>query len=335
MTPPSRRQLLSALAAGASALLAGCTAPVTEPTGTRTTADGTTTPTDSPGPVPSFPDNTTSTACPPFEAAQRVVCYEAVDPDAMPLVLVPERRPVRPDRSTEFTLRNRSDQRFQTNHYHWQLHKRVDGEWYYIAPESYPEPLTPLAAGEDHSWTLTVVTADDGASIETVQGTDSLTVAGLGGGQYAFGTDGWFASGSYEEPIAVAASFELDAAPLELTPTDAVTETARDGDTLVARSTRGEPDEDENGDRRDAYILERTDDPEARPEPVIVEQVVRDDQLRDAIALSRREDADRVRIEEFSNSVPPFGLDEARTYAFRGTYYRVRTREGGSSSSWA
>lgn len=326
MPTPSRRQLLSALAAGGTALLAGCTAPAGEPGETRTT-----TPSDSTGPAPSFPADTASTACPPFEGANRVVCYDAVEPEAMPLVLVPERQSVRPDRPTEFTLRNRSGQQFQTNFYHWQLHKRVDGDWYDIAPEFWPEPLTPLSAGEDHTWTLTVATADDGAPIENVQGTDSLTVDGLGGGRYAFGTDGWFASGSYEEPVALAASFELDAAPLALTPTDAITETTWDGETLVARSSRGEPDDGEAEEQRDAYILERTDDPAADPKPVIVEQVVRDDHLRDAIALSRRHDADRVRLAEFSSSVPPFRLDGARTYEFRGTYYRVTAREDGLS----
>lgn len=330
MPKPSRRQLLAAVATGGGGLLAGCTNPGdSEAPSTQSTDE--TTPPDGTQSVPAFPDDTASDACPPFESAETVVCYDAVDPADVPLVLVPGTQTLQPDQPAGFTLRNQSDQRFQTNFYHWQLYKRVDGDWYYILPESWPEPLTPLAAGEDHTWTVTVRTGrvSDGAPIEAVQGTDSLTIDGLGGGQYAFGTDGWFAAGSYEEPIALAASFELQAAPLELTPTAAIAETAWDGETLVAQSTRGEAGED--GDDRDAYILERTADADGTPEQVIIEQVVRNDQLRDAIALSEEYDADRVRLAEFSNSVPAFGVDEARTYEFRGTRYRVTTSAGDSS----
>ncbi|MFC7324589.1 hypothetical protein ACFQMF_08355 [Halorubrum rutilum] len=329
----SRRRILSSLCATGGVLLAGC---VNEPDasnetdgGDATAGDGgQTTPPDSTQSVPELPEDTASDACPSFESAERVVCYEAVDPEATPIVLAPESRSVRSDRSTGFTLRNRSEQRFETNFYHWQLYKRADGDWYYIAPQSWPEPLTPLAAGDEHTWTVTVANGrvGDGDSVEPVEGTESLTLAGLGGGHYAFGADGWFAAGSYEDPIALAAGFELEADPLQLRPTAAIAETERDGETLVARSTRGEPDGD--GDRPDAFVLERVDGSETDAERVIVEQVVRNDQLRDAIALSRERDADRVRLEEFSNSIPPFGLDDARTYEFRDERYRVTTRAG-------
>ncbi|WP_206664909.1 hypothetical protein [Halorubrum salsamenti] len=330
---PSRRRVLSSICATGGVLLAGCVDGPGESNDTdegdaTTGDDGETTPSDSAQSVPEFPEDTASDACPPFESAERVVCYEAVDPEALPIVLVPETQSVQPDRPAEFTLRNRSERRFETNYYHWQLYKRVDGDWYYIAPESWPEPLTPLAAGDDHTWTVTVATGrvGDGDSVERVEGTESLTLAGLGGGHYAFGTDGWFAAGSYEDPIALAAGFELDADPLRLTPTAAIAETEWDGETLVARSTRGEPDGED--DRPDAFVLERTDDTEADAERVIVEQVVRNDQLRDAVALSRERDADRVRLEEFSDSIPPFRLDDVRTYEFRGDRYRVTTSEG-------
>jgi hypothetical protein len=90
----------------------------------------------------------------------------------MPLVLVPETQTVQLDQPTDFTLRNQSGQRFEANFYNWQLYKRVDGTWYYILPQATPQPLTPLAAGEAHTWTLTVTTGSvsDGAAIDMVQG---------------------------------------------------------------------------------------------------------------------------------------------------------------------
>ncbi len=245
----------------------------------------------------------------------------------MPIVLVPEAQSVQPEQPVEFTLRNQSEQQFETNHYHWQLYKRVDGDWYYIAPEFWPEPLMLLEAGDEHTWTVTVATGrvSDGDSIENVEGTESLTLAGLGGGNYAFGTDGWFAAASYEDSIALATGFNLNADQLQLTPTTAISETEWDGETLVARSTRGESDGED--DQPDKFILERIDGSEIDAERVIAEQVVRNDQLRDSIALSRKHDADRVRLEEFSSSIPPFGLQDARTYEFGGQQYRVTVRE--------
>ncbi len=121
----------------------------------------------------------------------------------------------------------------------------------------------------------------------------------------------------------------MQADPLQLTTTAAIAETEWDGETLVARSTRGEADND--NDEHDAYMLERIDDSEPHAEQIIIEQVVRDDQLRDAIALSREYDAARVRIEEFTSSIPPFGLDDSRIYEFQGERYQVTTRGGDST----
>jgi|AntRauTorcE11898_2_1112593.scaffolds.fasta_scaffold17260_2 hypothetical protein len=335
MANPSRRQVLSALSIGGGVLLAGCTVAPTKSNDTNETAmtegDGETIPSESDQSVPDFPENTTSDACPPFESAEQVVCYEAVDPEEIPIVLVPETQSVQPDQSAEFTLRNRSEQRFETNYYHWQLYKRVDGDWYYIAPEFWPQPLTPLQAGDEHTWTVTVATGrvSDGDSIERVEGTESLTFAALGGGHYAFGTDGWFEAASHEEKIALETGFELNADQLQLTPTAAISEMEWDGETLVARSTRGQSDGED--DQPDTFVLERIDGSETDAERVIVEQVVRNDQLRDSIALSRKYDTDRVRLEEFSNSIPSFGLQDARTYEFEGNQYRVTAREGDSS----
>jgi len=344
MAKPSRRQILSGLSAGVGTLLAGCTAAPDESNATLTPtaggnspteaaptpADGRNTTTDSPESVPELPADTASDACPPFDEAAQVICYEAVDSAAMPVVLVPETQTVQLDQPTDFTLRNQSGLRFETNFYDWQLYKRVDGDWYYIMPRATPQPLSPLAAGKVHTWTLTVTTGtvSDGGVIDMVQGTESLAADGLGGGHYAFATDGWFEAGSSEEPIALAASFDLQADSLQLTPTAAIAETAWDGETLVARSTQGEAGPDE--DKRDTYILERIDDSEHDAEQIIIEQLVRNNRLRDAIALSRDYDAARVRLEELKRTVPTYAINDSRTDEFRGTRYRVTTQSGDS-----
>lgn len=311
MVRPSRRRILSTLWAAGGALLAGCAAPLTQ-SGSR------------------FPPATTSAACPPFEGTDQVVCYGAVDPEDLPVVLVPTSQSLHPDQPTEFTLRNQSDRPFYTNFFSWQLSKRVAGTWYYIAPQVVPQPLMTLAAGEDHTWTMTVVSGrvGTGEPIQQVGGTESVTIAGLGGGHYAFGIAGGLDAGAGTERIGLAAGFEVTADPLRLVPTDAIVETEWDGATLVATSNRGMPDGEEEPD---VYILERMEGPAPGAREVIAEQVVRNPQLRDALALSRSYDADRVRLEEFSGRLPPFGVAEPLTYEFQGQFYRVTAHDGDSS----
>lgn len=306
MCRSSRRNVLSALCTGTGVLVAGCTTVSSQ----------------------EFPEETSSAACPPFDDATRVVCSEAVDPEAVPLALVPETQSIQPNEPTQFTLRNRSERVFETNFYHWELHKRVDGDWYYIAPRSWVTPMTPLEPSQDHAWTLTVETGrvSAGAPVEDVNAAESVTIAGLGEGHYAFGTDGWFADDSPEKRIGLASGFELTADPLQLTRTESIAETEWDGETLVARSTRGEPLGED--DPRDAYVLERTDSAGQAPTRLITEQVVRNSQLRDAIALHREFDADRVQLEEFTERIPPFGIRDARTYEYEGDQFRVTTIEG-------
>lgn len=311
MSQPSRRRVLSALCAGGSALLAGCTAPSARQ--------------DAP-----FPQDSDSDACPPFEQTDQTVCYGAVDPEELPVVLVPESRTIQPNGATEFTLRNQSDRTFYTNFFSWQLSKRVAGDWYYVAPQAVPQPLMGLPPGEEHTWTMTVETGrvSDGEPIRQVGGQESMTIAGLGGGHYGFGISGGLDSGSGTRSVGLAAGFELNADPLRLVPTDAIVETAWDGDTLVATSNRSMPDGEEEPDE---FVLERMDDSATDARQVIAEQVVRNPQLRDTLALCRQYDADRIRLEEYSATLPPFGVSEPLTYEYQADHYRVSARERDSS----
>lgn len=325
MSQPSRRQILSVLAGASGGLLAGCAGERERTTQTPTETDGES--------AVEFPDDTTSDACPSVAGADRTVCYDAIGTESIPVVLVPETQTMQPDQPTEFTLQNRSGQELQTNFYDWQIYKRVDGNWYYIIPESTPLPLMRLEAGGQYTWTVTLVPGgvSDSASRSAIEEPDVVTVTGLGGGHYAFVTNGSLPTvSSGMTNIALAAGFDLHTDPLELTTTEAITETEWDGETLIARTTRGRPLDTD--DQRDAYVLERIADSDTTAEQVIIEQVVRNDQLRDAIALSQAYDAERVRLEEFSRYTTPFGLDgDVRKYEFRGNRYQVRGIEGGGA----
>jgi hypothetical protein len=255
----------------------------------------------------------------------RVICYNALgpgegspDPSAVPGLLEPASETVGEGETVTLTLTNQSDGGMGTNFYDWSLQKRVDGEWFRIAPGGYPEPAMGLSPGQSHEWSLTFDNSgiEDGRPVPSSSGSSTITVGGVGGGQYAFQTSGTLEIDGENETIVFAAGFEFDRAPIELTPTDTITETTWDGDTLVAKSTRGSDSEHSR-----TFALDRLDAPSEDGRNVITEQLLRNSGLRDAVALAETHDADRVRVEDKRNGDP---IDALLLY--RDSYYDVSTR---------
>ena len=333
-----RRALLVAVG---SAALAGCldrepngdssgTAPDDGSNGTDDSANPDDEPpliasTDLAGECPSYPD-------------EYVVCYDAVvaherDIADFEVVLEPDPETVERGETIAFELANRSETRFATNFYNWRLHKRVDGEWFDIAPQEYPEPLMSIDPGGTHTWRLTVAedAVADGEPVDRSgeTGTEELSVAALGGGQYAFRARGWFEDGYEDGTYAFGATFDVDAPTLSITPTNAIVDTRREDDTLVAESDRGDPEDGQFA----AYELRRVGETGSNGEfpadedvtRLITEQVLRNNQLRDAIALTIEYDVDTVRIEEHTGVTPVFGSNSDGYYEIDGTLYEVTT----------
>lgn len=319
MDDVTRRRLL---AASSATLVAGClegTAPVASPA--NDTDDG-------PAANSSPPDESGPGSCPEYgERVDRVICYDDVSDD--PIYLEPSSERVVEGESIEFTLENGTDERLASNFYNWRVHKYVGEEWHHVAPMGYKQPLMSLEPGESHTWTVTVSNEnlDDVGLVFGSSATEDVTLASVGAGHYAFRARGWFESESHEEALAFAATFDLEGEPLELTPSNAVEETEREGETLVARSSRGDPDDEDS--RLGAFEVERVDEPDEGDavRPTIVEQLFRRPRLRDAIALSIEHDARTVRLEEYDTTHPIFGSRSDGVYEYGGAYYRVSTRE--------
>lgn len=262
------------------------------------------------------------------------------------MVMEPSREGLSLPGEIGFTLENRTDSRFDTNFYRAGLSKFVDGEWFWVAPQAVPQPLTPLPAGESHTWTVSMsgdlpeptavpskpLSRNVTARATTTHGpttasreTSERTVGGLGGGRYAFGIDGWFQGGSYDRKTAFAAIVEVRGAPVELTTTDAIENVTVNGDVLTARWTSG------GGEHahRATYVLERTNKP---PDShLITEQIVQEgtgdnDLLRDALALATDRGVHEVRLTGQTASVPPFGVQE-RVIEYKGKTYAISARE--------
>ena len=274
-----------------------------------------------------LPDGPVPETCPAYDGVDRVVCYDAIADvtDAVDAFLDPSGRTLTSRESVEFTLRNGSEHTLYTNFYDWNVHKHVGGEWHHVAPRAVNQPLMMVPGGESHTWTVTVDNGDieDGEPVPRVSATEDVALAGLGGGHYAFRARGTLEG--HEDELAFAATFEFDAEPIALTPTNAVETTYWDGETLVAESSRGNPDGEY--DRLGAYELSRVDTPLEKARTVITEQVLRNEQLRDTLALAHQYDADAVRLEEYDGTRPIFGSRTDGVVAFQGERFEVTTRE--------
>ncbi|SEO86708.1 hypothetical protein SAMN04487948_10655 [Halogranum amylolyticum] len=271
----------------------------------------------------------TEAAGPPWDDdVKRVVAWPDVT-DETPVALTPAtQRGSLPTATVEFTLTNDTDVRFDTNFYAWRVWKRVDGEWFHVAPRAWNQPLMSLAPDESHAWTLTVDnTRLDDEPLPRAGGTEELSLAGLGGGTYAFTVDGWFAGEGYRDGVGFVARFDLDGDPVELTPTDEVTATTRDGDAVVV-----ETDRETGGESRlAAFVVERVESSvsESADDDVrrlVTEQALRDRKLRNTLSFFEA-GVETVRLQEQNSVWPVFGVREPRTIAYDGVRYRLSAEE--------
>ena len=327
----NRRALLTRASAFAAAAVAGClsgSAGVGSPDGGADTA--TSTPSE-PGTTDGGPtDTVTDRPTPPHDApfpperddVDDVVWYREVSDPESALVLEHSAGSVAlPEAEISFTLTNGTDRTFATNFYDWALYRWEAGRWFRIAPFAVPEPLMSLEPGESHTWTLTLDDTEPGDGRVRSQGTERITVRPVGGGSYAFGVGGWWQNQSatpvYKHQTVCAARFRLDGPDLELVASDAVTDTRRDGDTVVVSAENP----DDGGDPA-TYVLTRDEDA-ADPEQLITEQVYRQWPLRDALAHADAA-VREVRVETTTSTVPPFGVqDDEPPIRYDGRTYRI------------
>lgn len=259
--------------------------------------------------------------CPRFgEDVRRVYCTDSAVPADAPVVL--DRSADRADLPTatlSFTLRNVSSRRFTMNPWEWHVHKYVEGTWFHVAPRSWNVPAMELAPGDAHTWTLAVDnTRLDGSPLPVPRGTREIEIAGLGGGHYAFSTDGWFEDDDHDHQTGVAALFELDGPSIDLRPTDEVTAVERDGAFVTVRADR----EDRDKSRVAAFELARTDDPDGTVRAFVVEKAMHDRRLRNTLPYFEP-GVERVRLVEPDGTYPPFGVHEPTAIEFEGETYQV------------
>ncbi|MWG33606.1 hypothetical protein [Halomarina oriensis] len=319
-----RRQVLALAAVG----LAGCLSdPSPSPNGTD---DGTTTPaTTVTTETPESPDVGAYPGDCPRYGDSTLVCADAA-PDDVPLRMTASRSSVELPGTVEFTLSNDTEVRFETNHYGALLHKRVDGEWFRIAPTIVEEPLMYIVPGDSHTWSVTLEHAPDEQA--RGGGDDERRVAGLGGGRYAFGNDGWFSTGNYEESVALATTFEVDAPPAALTTTGDVSEVSVEDDTVTARWSGGY---DGEGSSEGTFVLRVVDG--TAEHRLVTEQVLqpggfgRSRPLRDALALLLDRNVQTARLSGSTGTTPAFGVREPTRFEYDGQSYEMSAEKAGEA----
>jgi hypothetical protein len=318
-----RRALLALGALG----LAGC---VDGPAGSDSPTDS---PPDSPTQSPTEPPTQTPAGtppdigvqpaesdCPAASDAVRVVCEPEADPDSVPLALTADTRSATLPATLTFTLTNESDATFSTNFYDWSLWKRVDGEWFHIVPDAIQQPLMHLEPSDSHEWDFTAEHEQPlGPNRRYYSWERSGTVGGLGGGEYAFTTDGWFREGSYDATTTFGVLLSFDAPALVLEPTARVTGHSRDGDTVTVR---GEGSDSENTRRAELALTRVAEGEGTDPRVVIPEQAVYDYRLRNTLPYFES-GVETVRYVADDATLPAFGVHEPYTIRYEREPFRV------------
>lgn len=325
MQTPTRRELLGGLGAASTALVAGCAgdpaAGENETDGSGADGSGSGEPGAGGGTIGPVASQQFAGECPEYVSTDRVICWDAVGAKDVPGVLEPTGRTLSPGGAIEFTLSNRSDAGLETNLYNWHLHKRVDDRWFQVAPLSWPQPLTTIDPGGSHTWTVSLAAdVDPGQPVPRLRTTSEVGLVAVGGGQYAFRARGRFTDDEFQAAIGFAATFQVDAPELQLTPTNVVGEPEIDGDTLRVESTRPGPSDTT---RPRVYTLERLDPPVVEAERMIAEEIVRRVPLRDIVALAERHEVDRVELTEVNGTLPSLVGSVPRAIEYRGSYYEV------------
>lgn len=230
--------------------------------------------------------------CPDYErrGPDRVVCSNDPPEDALVFEPEPERAEL-PHAEVECRLENELDRPFESNFFHWSLHRYRDGEWYHLGPYAIPQPLHTLPPGETHVRRLVV----DNSDLERVRPPEVDTADdeygagrhGLGPGAYAMA----IRSGSEGPETAYAAAFALEGDPVPLVAPTTVTGTEREGDRRDVFVESTSPDHDL--DRYDLTVRRRPDPPR-EAHTLVREQVYHSRNVGLRAALANVEGVDEV-----------------------------------------
>lgn len=263
---------------------------------------------------------------------ERVVDYDQVDHEDTPTFVERSTETTTADGAIELSLINRRAEDLLTGPFAWELFKWTNGRWHPIV--GLTDVLLPGATAtrdDPVTWVMHIVASRDHLSAGEMALTapdegDALawTLDGLGGGRYAFGARGRYEETMDDARLVFHTELTIDADPIELTPTNQVESVEQDGDLVIVDADRG------IDGPRCAYTIERVPETEAdAPTPLIDERLVQDPNSllyyrarRDAFAHYKEYDPDVVRVIERNDRNTPFRIDEARYYAYEGSYFR-------------
>lgn len=234
-----------------------------------------------------------------------------------------------------FTIVNGTDRALGTNFYHWHLWKRVDGDWYNVAPSAHPSPLHMLEPGDLHHYCVSM--DNTSAAGRHLRGLASptgstnrsrwhLSVPALGGGEYAFGLFGTFEGAEDENrETGAIARFSLGGDPVAVTQTGFVENVSHEGD-LVTGDWTYEQDADVEAVHEFELSRIGPDRDRVRLLPETLLRAASRSPLRDLIALATEFGAEVVRLRAWNYAAvnvarPPYPFE------YDGQGYETSVRE--------
>jgi hypothetical protein len=128
--------------------------------------------------------------CPSFADVDRTVCYHTIGGRSQGIYVEPstelfEPAPDDTAETLDFVLYNQSENSFGLNPHAWELHKRTDDGWSFLAPEVYIEPWYNVSSGGTYTWHLRMEPHSSSMSEDAI-----AIVQDLPTGTYAFQTTG-------------------------------------------------------------------------------------------------------------------------------------------------
>jgi hypothetical protein len=275
---------------------------------------------------------------------KRIVASDHPESSEAPIYLQRSRESISKEETVTFSLSNGSDELLRTNFYGWHLDKKTNGDWHNVKLSIPNQPEHTVRPGEEQSWRINPnhdAAAELSESIDPSPGDlqpslgeqfGNLIIPGLGGGTYAFGIIGRFGNRPRDESTAFISTFELESAPVELSPTDDLRNISKDERTVYAETDA--PSADLEIDPPVVYKLARIQGRREDAIPIITEQLWRSAPIWDVFALIRQRDTEQASLTERNilrrnGAFLQLGDDQSRTgiYEYQGEYYELTVTE--------
>ena len=142
-----------------------------------------------------------------------------------------------PAAEIQLSVHNDADETFQWNSFGWKFLTFDGHTWRGLSPLGTPQPLTPIAPGRTHTYTIQV-NHQPFEDVRVSTRSEQIRFHGLGPGVYGLVNDSGYFGDLAEDPVPIAATFGFSGQAPPLRPTNDIVGIHREGSELVVESER-------------------------------------------------------------------------------------------------